>query len=87
VVGEVNSSNQLQYTQIGGVGSAWQFLGVGDYDGKSPAEFLMWNANGSDPTGALVIRTVAGGTAAYTQVGGVGPSQWNFHVTNVATVA
>jgi hypothetical protein len=87
VVGEVNGSNQLQYTQIGGVGSAWQFLGVGDYDGKSPAEFLMWNANGTNPTGALVIGTVAGGSVSYTQAGGVGPSQWTFHPTSPALLA
>lgn len=86
VVGE-DDGGSLQYTQIGGVGPEWQFLGVGDYDGKSPAEFLMFNQNGGSGTGALVIGTVAGGTATYTAVGGVGPSQWTFHPTSPALLS
>lgn len=87
VVGEVNGGS-LQYTPIGGVGSEWQFLGVGDYDGKSPAEFLMFNAGtGNNGNGALVIGTISGGAATYTQVGGVDPTQWTFHPTNPALLA
>lgn len=87
VVGELNGGS-LQYTQVGGVGSEWQFLGVGNYDGQSPAEFLMLDAGAnSNGSGALVIGTVSGGTATYTQVGGVDPTQWTFHPTNPALLA
>ena len=81
VAGEVDNGS-LQYTAIGAVGPEWQFLGVGNYDGKSPAEFLMWNGNGGSPTGALVIGTIAGGSTSYTDVGGVGPNQWTFHLNS-----
>jgi hypothetical protein len=80
VVGQVTGTT-TEYTQIGAVGPEWQLLGIGDYDGKSPSEFLMRDGN----TGALVIGTVAGGTATYATVGGVGP-EWNFHATNPATL-
>ncbi|HEX3882846.1 MAG TPA: Ig-like domain-containing protein [Stellaceae bacterium] len=82
VVGEVTGGS-AQYTLVGGVGAEWQFLGVGDYDGASPSEFLMRNSN----TGALVLGTVAAANGTYgvtyAQVGGVGP-EWNFHTNNVA---
>ncbi len=85
VVGQITGGT-AHYTQIGAVGPEWQFLGVGDYDGSSSSELLLRNGN----TGALVIGTVAAshGTygVTYTQVGGVG-SEWNFHTSNVATVA
>jgi hypothetical protein len=85
VVGQVDAGT-AQYTQIGTLGSEWQFLGVGNYDGASSSEFLMRNSN----SGTLVIGTVAAtnGTygVTYTQVGGVG-SEWNFHTDNVAVVA
>ncbi|HEY1734431.1 MAG TPA: hypothetical protein VGG23_08295 [Acidimicrobiales bacterium] len=79
-VGEV-TNGAVQYTQVGSVGPAWEFLGVGNYDGASASEFLMKDTG----TGALVIGTVAGGAATYQQVGGVG-SEWNFHSANPATL-
>lgn len=78
VVGEV-VNRTTQYTQIGSIGPEWNLLGVGDYDGRSPSEFLMRNEN----SGVLAIGTVSGGTAGYTPVGGVGP-EWNFHATRIA---
>jgi len=79
-VGEVTGGS-AHYTQIGAVGSEWQFLGVGDFDGASQSEFMMRDVN----SGTLVIGAVSGGVATYTAVGGVG-SEWNFHVTHPATL-
>jgi hypothetical protein len=85
-VAEVDTANndQVQYTAIGGVGNEWQFLGVGDYDGKSPSEFLMFNAGtNNNGNGTLEIGTVTGSaghySVTYTPLGGVGPSEWTFH--------
>jgi hypothetical protein len=84
VVGEV-AGGTAQYTLLGGVGPEWQFLGVGNYDGASPSEFLMR----SSTSGALVLGTVAAtnGTygVTYAAIGGVGP-EWSFHTTNAATL-
>jgi hypothetical protein len=80
-VGEIVNGS-AQYTPIGAVGSEWNFVGVGDYDGKSASEFLMHNSN----SGALVIGTVSAGTVSYQAVGGVGP-EWNFHTSTVATLS
>lgn len=78
VVGEVIDGAE-QYTQVGSVGPKWQFLGVGDYDGASPSEFLMRNSN----SGTLVVGTISDGAVTYNAVGGVGP-EWNFHTGSVA---
>jgi hypothetical protein len=83
-VGQV-AGGTVQYVGIGGVGPEWQILGVGDYDGKTPSEFLMRDSN----NGELVLGTVNSNNGAYgttyAQVGNVG-SEWNFHTNNVATV-
>ncbi|HEX3882107.1 MAG TPA: hypothetical protein VHW66_05570 [Stellaceae bacterium] len=83
VVGEAEGGS-AQYTLLGGVGPEWQFLGVGNYDGKTPSEFVMRSSS----TGAIVLGTVSAtnGTygVTYSVAGGVGP-EWNFHTTNAAT--
>ncbi|HEX3881554.1 MAG TPA: hypothetical protein VHW66_02745 [Stellaceae bacterium] len=83
VVGEVDGGT-AHYTGVAGVGPEWQFLGVGNYDGASPAEFLIFNANGDSPNGSLFVGTISGGATTYQQVGGVGPTQWTFHPTTPA---
>ena len=79
-VGEVTNGT-LNFTQIGGVGPEWQFVGSGNYIDPNKADFLMRNT----ANGVLDVGSVSNGTASFTQVGGVG-SEWNFHTSNVAVM-
>jgi hypothetical protein len=75
VVGEVAASGQLAYSQIGGLGPEWRFVGSGDLLGDGNTGFLI-----EDTSGALVVGEIAGGQASYTQVAALGP-EWSFHGT------
>ena len=72
VLGQVVSGH-AQYTQIGGLGPEWSFVGAGDYYGAGTDSFMIENTSG-----ALVTGTVVGGHAQYAQVGALGP-EWKFH--------
>jgi hypothetical protein len=77
VVGE-DHNGTASYTQIGAIGSEWQFEGVGALTGGSVEDFLIWGGSSASPNfGALVVGTVSGGTAHYTQIGALGP-EWQF---------
>jgi hypothetical protein len=82
-VGEV-SSGHLTFTQVGGLGSEWQFAGSGNYIDTSKADFLIRNT-GSFANGLLEVGSISGNMTSYTQVGSVGP-EWNFHAGNVAVL-
>jgi hypothetical protein len=77
VVGE-DVGGVAQYTAVGGIGAEWQFEGTGPLLGQSTDDFLLWDNSTSSPNDdVLVVGSVAGGTAAYTAIGGVG-SNWAF---------
>jgi hypothetical protein len=80
-VGEV-SGGHISFTQVGGLGSEWQFVGSGNYIDTSKADFLIRNT-GNVANGLLEVGSITGSAASYTQVGGVG-SEWNFHTSNIA---
>lgn len=77
-VGEV-VDDTVTFTNIGGVGPEWQFIGTGDYSGDSSTDFALRNT----VTGELAIGSAANGTADFTRVAAVG-AEWNFHSGNPA---
>jgi hypothetical protein len=83
-VGEVVNGN-LTFTDIGGVGPEWEFIGTGNYVDASRSDFLMRNTGTVWP-GALVVGSVGNGTAHFSKVGAAGPD-WNFHTGNVALLS
>lgn len=72
VLGEVQASGQLAYTQIGGLGPEWHFGGSGDLLGDGKSSFLIENTNG-----AVDVGEMQNGKIVYAQVSGLGP-EWKF---------
>jgi len=83
-VGEIRNGS-LSFSQIGGVGPEWEFVGSGHYLSTTKDDFLLRNT-GSVIGGRLLIGTVSNGAAQFTAVGGVA-SEWNFHTGNTAVLA
>jgi hypothetical protein len=75
-VAEVTNGH-LTFTDIGGVGPEWEFIGSGKYKGGAEDDFLMHNT-GNVNGGTLQVGSVVFGVAQFTTVGGVGP-EWTFH--------
>src|SRR5207244_3291830 len=74
-VGEVVNGT-LRFTQIGGLGTEWQFKGVGDFLGDGHIGFLIRN-NGTVAPGVLDVGEVVNGNLTFTQIGTAGP-EWEF---------
>lgn len=74
-VGEV-SGGAAQFTQVGGLGTEWQFIGTGDFLGDGHTDFLIRNV-GDVINGALDVGEVQNGQLTFTNIGGIGP-EWEF---------
>jgi hypothetical protein len=72
VVGEASAAGALVYSQVGGLGSNWTFVGSGDFLAEGHSQFLIENT-----VGQVVVGDVVNGQAQYTQVAGLG-SNWTF---------
>ena len=77
-VGEV-VNGALSFTDIGGLGPEWEFVGSGPYVDAGKDDFFLRNTG----NGALVVGSAFTGGSNFTQVGGLGP-EWNFHSSNAA---
>jgi hypothetical protein len=72
VVGELGSSSQIGYSQVGGLGPEWSFRGTGDFLGDGNTGFVIENT-----AGAVVVGESSNGATSYTQVAALGP-EWTF---------
>jgi hypothetical protein len=69
-IGEAAGAS-VSWEQLGGLGSAWKFVGAGDYLGDGQAGYLIESTNGAVDVGQVGPDT----SATYTQVAALGP-EW-----------